>query len=627
MISAPVEDKRKFRDVPVANDLKELVPNPRVVLDCGAGKGWFAKEAFNLWPNMGALHSFEPASRFNQVLKIVNDRHFIHRIALGNENGDKVLYTTHGEESNSLLEYLPDGPLNKVHAVVGHEVVECRTLDEVVSDGAELVDVLKLDVQGAELQVLEGAKNLIAAARPVIYCEVSFQPLYQNHPLLETVDEYLDFLGYKRVGLYRSPMPDLWGDALYVPKDFKLRKKDGPADGKIRLNIGAGDVTIPGFTPIDRNVGKEAFPLEYADNSVEEIRCVHMLEHLSFAEVNKALAEWHRVLRPGGRLRISVPDLDKVYQLSTAEKHDPRWRFYLMGGQTDDNDFHKSVFDHAYLERYLEAHGFHDIREWTCNNTDLASAPFSLNLEGFKGEKPAAPPQEPTARTDTEKQVKVRAVLGMPRIGWNDSWQAILDAMRPHGIPVETHQGCFWWQNVHAAMVRAVKDGIDWLIVMDYDSMVLPMHVSRLLEILATRPEIDAIASLQMRRGAETPLFSTGKTSADIDGQPLKVNTAHFGLTVLRVAKLSTMQKPWLIDIPDANGEFGGEHTDADITFWKKWTAAGNSIYIAPDVRIGHLELMVSEFDEEMQPQHYQVGTWWNMHTKAGHCMRTTKNA
>jgi hypothetical protein len=213
----------------------------------------------------------------------------------------------------------------------------------------------------------------------------------------------------------------------------------------------------------------------------------------------------------------------------------------------------------------------------------------------------------------------------MPRIGWNDSWQAICDAMRPFGIPIETHQGCFWWQNVQAAMVRAQKDGIDWLICLDYDSMILPVHVNRLLEILGTRPDIDAIASLQMRRGAETPLFSTGKTVAEIDGSPIQVNTAHFGLTVLRVECLANMPKPWLIDVPDKNGEFSGDHTDADITFWVKWKEAGHTVFVAPDVRIGHLELLVSEFDDNYEAKHYQVGKWWNNHAQAGHCMRTTK--
>ena len=71
----------------------------------------------------------------------------------------------------------------------------------------------------------------------------------------------------------------------------------------VRLNIGAGETVLEGFTPIDRKFGLEAFPLNYPDDSVEEIRCSHMLEHLSFAEANEAVNEWHRVLNePQGLL-------------------------------------------------------------------------------------------------------------------------------------------------------------------------------------------------------------------------------------------------------------------------------------------------------------------------------------
>lgn len=617
---------RQFREhTRTGNDLKDLVPNPRIILDCGGGKGWFARTAFQIWPE-AEVHTFEPASRFRSEIKPVNERHHIHHCALGEYDGEATLYLTNNPESNSLLGFLPSNPLESAHDVIGQETVEIHALDSIIVEGVEHVDILKMDVQGAELRVLQGARNLLEKARPVIYMEVSFQPLYQSHPVLEQVDDYLDFLGYRRLYLYPSPCPEIWGDAVYVPKDWAGGKEhDGKwrcdstpmSDKPLRLNIGAGETVIPGFTAIDRKLGTEAFPLPYADNSVDEIRCSHMLEHLSYRDADAALTEWNRVLKPGGRLRLSVPDIDKVKELTNADSYDQRWRFYLMGGQTDDGDFHRSAYDYAVLQSYLERAGFERVQEWTSPNTDSAALPISLNLEAFK---PAKSVKQPT-----NVKVKVRAIIGMPRIGWNDTWQSIIDAMHKLGIPIETHQGCFWWQNMQQGLNRALRDGIDWIVTLDYDSMILPHHVERLLQILGNRPDIDAIAALQMRRGAETPLFSTGKTLAEFDGQPYRVNTAHFGLTAIRVQKLATIPKPWLIDQPDANGDFGGDHTDADITFWKKWTAAGNNIYVAPDVRIGHLELLVSEFDENYQPRHYQIGKWWNMHTEQGHCMRTTK--
>jgi hypothetical protein len=384
-----------------------------------------------------------------------------------------------------------------------------------------------------------------------------------------------------------------------------------PADGLIRLNVGAGDTVIPGFTAIDRKFGTEAFPLNYPDNSVEEIRCVHMLEHLSFGDAMAAIEEWRRVLRPGGRLRISVPDVSKVASLVGT---DPRWAFYLMGGQTDADDYHKSAYDDERLAAYMEKCGFRDIKPWTSENTDLASREeISLNLEGVKGERPIE-----------TVDMKVRAIMGLPRVGWNDSWLSISEALRPLNIPIETHTGCFWGQNVQKGMQRALDDGIDWLLTLDYDSMILPIHVARLVNILATHPEIDAIAALQMRRGIEMPLMGvTGQTEIDITPEPVQVHTAHFGLTLLRTECLRTMTKPWLHAVPDENGEWGEGRRDDDITFWDKWRAAGHTIYVAPDVRIGHLELVVSEYDDDMKPVHRHITEWWNKHSRAGHCTRT----
>jgi len=71
---------------------------------------------------------------------------------------------------------------------------------------------------------------------------------------------------------------------------------------EIKLNIGAGSTVIEGFTPIDRKLGSEAYPLPFPDGSVSEIRASHILEHFTFGEAQKAMAEWSRVLKPGGTL-------------------------------------------------------------------------------------------------------------------------------------------------------------------------------------------------------------------------------------------------------------------------------------------------------------------------------------
>ena len=52
---------------------------------------------------------------------------------------------------------------------------------------------------------------------------------------------------------------------------------------------------------------------QFADNSIDEVYASHVLEHLGFREeLPKALREIWRVLKPGGVLKISVPDFERL---------------------------------------------------------------------------------------------------------------------------------------------------------------------------------------------------------------------------------------------------------------------------------------------------------------------------
>lgn len=81
----------------------------------------------------------------------------------------------------------------------------------------------------------------------------------------------------------------------------------------MRLEIGSGYSPTPGFVHLDLNpmapgvdlVGP-AFPLDLPDGSVSEMRCVDVLEHLSYRDTAAALADWARVLVAGGRLYVQV---------------------------------------------------------------------------------------------------------------------------------------------------------------------------------------------------------------------------------------------------------------------------------------------------------------------------------
>ena len=377
----------------------------------------------------------------------------------------------------------------------------------------------------------------------------------------------------------------------------------------VKLNIGAGDTQIPGFTSIDRKFGDEAYPLKYATNSVDEIRASHVLEHFSFGEAVTALEDWVRVLKPGGRLRVAVPDIDKC--LNSGDKNRV---FYLMGGQTDENDFHKSAYDKNRLRETLQQVGLTDVHEWESDGLDTSGHPVSLNLEGVK--PVTTIPQIGDAHPDNLSDVKIAAYMTLPRYEAVASRSIAETALRKLGIGLATSQGVFWGQCMQRMFNDAIRQGVDWILSIDSDSLFNTQHVSDLFDAFGQHPEADAMAALQCRRGKPFPLLTLGhhKEKALSGLDPFLVTTAHFGLTLIRVDALKTVEKPWFYSQPDEDGEYGDNRLDDDIWFWHQWRLAGKSIYVAPSVSIGHLEETVAVFDEDLQPKHEYIAEWREKH-------------
>jgi predicted SAM-dependent methyltransferase len=113
----------------------------------------------------------------------------------------------------------------------------------------------------------------------------------------------------------------------------------------------------------------------FANDSVTLIYASHILEHFGRHEVEGVLKEWHRVLAPGGKLRIAVPDFSAVVDLYEQEglKDGKSGLVGLVcGGQRDKYDFHKIIFDEPFLTFLLAKAGFRDIHRWDWRNTEHA---------------------------------------------------------------------------------------------------------------------------------------------------------------------------------------------------------------------------------------------------------------
>lgn len=144
----------------------------------------------------------------------------------------------------------------------------------------------------------------------------------------------------------------------------------------LRLHVG-GEESKPGWKifnlqpgPSVDYVGDCSDLAAFADASVDDIYASHVLEHLGYVEkLPRALSEFHRVLRAGGRARISVPDLDVLSRLFLDAKQGSNERILIMrmifGGQVDPHDFHYVGLSFDILGGLLESASFKRVERVT----------------------------------------------------------------------------------------------------------------------------------------------------------------------------------------------------------------------------------------------------------------------
>jgi predicted SAM-dependent methyltransferase len=401
----------------------------------------------------------------------------------------------------------------------------------------------------------------------------------------------------------------------------------------LKLNLGAGtpERHLPGYLNIDRLTGGEVFPLiVYPDGesggfvhwaqvkhgTCAEVRASHVLEHLSSEDAPKAVAEWARVLKPGGVLKIAVPDMIKCAQMIVdGNPKQLPVHSYIYGSQTDANDFHKVGFNDAKLRKMMADAGLVNIQPWKSEVTDCAALEISLNLQGVKPLADGSVPAEALTPIETgivnavrsgrpylpERIEGVRAAIAMPRLSFTHSNFDMMKALVPLGIPVAKLCGIWWGQQLTPLIEKHLAaNDCKYILTLDYDSRFSKQDVKELYRLMEAHPEADAIAPVQIRRGDTTPLMTirdpfTGKNKSAIPADALKqellrVHTAHFGCSFLRVDALRNLPKPWFMALPDDEGGWKVDKgcVQEDIFFWRRWEDNNRTLYVAPHVRIGH---------------------------------------
>ena len=169
--------------------------------DIGANSGQWSYVMGQLNSELEDVVMFEPQAKMipqlNDLVLPCADRH-IYQCALG--DSDQKLMLSGGSPSASLFE-AGDNQLNYFPGSVGEEgeVVEVRVLDDIYrKDNLDYPDVIKMDVQGYELNVLMGAKEVLAKAHYLVI-EMSLREFYKGQPPIWKLWRFLEEQQYEMV--------------------------------------------------------------------------------------------------------------------------------------------------------------------------------------------------------------------------------------------------------------------------------------------------------------------------------------------------------------------------------------------------------------------------------------------
>lgn len=179
------------------------------------------------------------------------------------------------------------------------------------------------------------------------------------------------------------PLYELSQRPRLIRDERRLHDRDGRiiagllSQAELRLNMGASAQTLPGWVNFDLRPSEAAVQLDAAkpwpfrDASAEAVNSEHMIEHLTEDQVEVYLSEAFRVLRPGGVIRTSTPDLRAIAEAYLAgephilEVH--RSHSYAAATHGDMLNNYAYMFGHCHLWDYeglkvrLERAGFEQI--------------------------------------------------------------------------------------------------------------------------------------------------------------------------------------------------------------------------------------------------------------------------
>ncbi len=151
-------------------------------------------------------------------------------------------------------------------------------------------------------------------------------------------------------------------------------------DANRKLHLGCGEKILPGFVNIDARdfPGVDVPNADVSDlnmietASVDLIYACHVLEHLPRPRTFSTLLEWNRLLKPGGVLRVAVPDWDSTVRVYNETGDYENLLNWIYGGREYEENMHHRQFTFAGLKTLLIEAGFKRVMRYDWQQTEHA---------------------------------------------------------------------------------------------------------------------------------------------------------------------------------------------------------------------------------------------------------------
>lgn len=200
------------------------------IYDVGANRGLMINKFLNQFPS-AFIHAFEPYTPLYEKLKndfSSNPNITVNNKGISNEEAELLFNINKSVDTSSFLASKKTGLNSDSQVETTQQVkVPVITLDNyAVSKKHQQINILKLDIQGSELNALKGAQGLLQRQEvDMIFCEAYFVQQYENQPLFFDIANFLLPLGYVLQDIYHPVYGKgkiAWCDAMFIRNSLKI---------------------------------------------------------------------------------------------------------------------------------------------------------------------------------------------------------------------------------------------------------------------------------------------------------------------------------------------------------------------------------------------------------------------